>query len=355
VEPKTVERGTNPVESAAMRGASRRLLLLLLLPLLPVAVLAALALQNYVQELREPEYDPSVHQLVALERPGSGPRVLLLHGLAASNAYWERTIPLLPPSLHVLAPDLLGFGGSPKPRASYDLGTQIQALDQLLTHKEFLDGEPLVIVGHSLGSIVALAWAQAHPGRVRALVLVSLPYYPSREQAEAQLSRVSWMHRGMLTRNPALELLCYGIHGRDIPFLSELTGLPPDVASDGVEHTWMSLSGSLRNAILAVDVGALARNAPVPLTLLHGEQDQVVPAANVEALARKLPRTPELLEIPSAGHDLPLSHPERIVEQILRAIGNGSGAEARPDPAGRSDGAGQPESRPDDPPSPTSP
>lgn len=281
------------------------------------ALVGGLALQSYMKERSRPLYDPATQSLFAYERPGTGAKVLLLHGLASSHTIWMKTIEALPQDLHILAPDLLGFGESPKPQADYGVSTQLRAVDRLLEERDFLSREPILVVGHSLGSIVALAWATEHADLADQIVLLSLPYYRTREQAVEQLSRVSWMHRGMLTRNPFIKVLCYALHGRDIPYLGWLTGLPPAVAEAGLEHNWMSLSRSLRHAVLDTDVGSLVRATPEHLTLVHGSEDPVVPLSNLRALMRELPGPPQLVILEGAGHDLPLERPAQVAQQIV--------------------------------------
>ena len=79
---------------------------------------------------------------------GEGPPVLLLHGLGASSRYWETMVEASSGYAGV-APDLLGFGRSPKPSdASYDLACHVETLAPLLA-------PGAVVVGHSTGAILA--------------------------------------------------------------------------------------------------------------------------------------------------------------------------------------------------------
>jgi len=301
-----------------------------------LSVMSALALQNYWKDSRKPAFDRRRDVLYALERRGSsgapapgqtgigGPAdvrgaVLLLHGLAASHEIWDRTLAALPADVDVLVPDLLGFGDSPKPKATYDLDTQLSALDELLARGAFAPDRPLILLGHSMGSIVALAWADAHPDRVSQLVLASLPYYPSRADAERQLSATSWMRRGMITRNPAYQLLCYALHGRSVPFLGILTGWPREVAQDGLEHDWSSVRGSLEHIVLEPDVAGLVDRVQAPITLIHGRDDPVVPFEYLSDLVSKRARL-RLIAVEQGGHELPLSHPAKLAEAVAAAL-----------------------------------
>jgi pimeloyl-ACP methyl ester carboxylesterase len=101
---------------------------------------------------------------------GAGEPVLLLHGLADTGDSWMRILPGLARRYQVFAPDLLGCGGSEKPRVNYSLW----ALAVYMRH--FLDAvgvERADIVGHSLGAGLALHLFFQYPERVRRLVLLA--------------------------------------------------------------------------------------------------------------------------------------------------------------------------------------
>ncbi len=103
-------------------------------------------------------------------RPGA-PTLLLIHGAAASTAYWDLVVPSLASAFHVIRVDLLGHGRSASPAGGYDVPTQARrvgaALDKL--------GVSLVtVIGHSTGCTVATALAEQRPGAVAALALIDM-------------------------------------------------------------------------------------------------------------------------------------------------------------------------------------
>jgi pimeloyl-ACP methyl ester carboxylesterase len=101
---------------------------------------------------------------------GTGPLIVLLHGIAGSSETWSNIIPRLARTHTVIAPDLLGHGESAKPPGDYSLGAYANLIRDLL---EALDMPPATIVGHSLGGGVALQFAYQFPERCERLVLVS--------------------------------------------------------------------------------------------------------------------------------------------------------------------------------------
>jgi pimeloyl-ACP methyl ester carboxylesterase len=101
---------------------------------------------------------------------GSGPPVVLIHGMVNSSRHWQDVALRLAERHTVIAPDLIGHGDSATPRGDYSLGAHAAAIRDLLTAIG-IDGA--TIVGHSLGGGVAMQFFWQFPQRVERLVLVS--------------------------------------------------------------------------------------------------------------------------------------------------------------------------------------
>ena len=112
---------------------------------------------------------PARHGPVVASRAGAaGPPLVLLHGLAGSEAWWKRNLPALSRAFRVVALDLPGFGSShPNARLILDeVPSQVVALlDELRIERAH-------VIGHSMGGLVAAGLAAEHPERVDRLVLV---------------------------------------------------------------------------------------------------------------------------------------------------------------------------------------
>ena len=130
---------------------------------------------------------------VGYRMAGSGPALLLLHGIAGSSRAWKEVMPSLAESYTVIAPDMLGHGESAKPVGDYSLGAFASGMRDLLVA---LGIDRVSVIGQSFGGGVAMQLAYQHPEMVERLVLVNA----------GGLGRdVSWMLRAITL--PGAELV----------------------------------------------------------------------------------------------------------------------------------------------------
>jgi pimeloyl-ACP methyl ester carboxylesterase len=101
---------------------------------------------------------------------GSGPNVVLIHGMVNSSRHWQAVATRLAASYRVIAPDLIGHGDSATPRGDYSLGAHAASIRDLLAT---LGVERATIVGHSLGGGVAMQFFYQFPQLTERLVLIS--------------------------------------------------------------------------------------------------------------------------------------------------------------------------------------
>ena len=99
---------------------------------------------------------------------GTGPVVVLLHGLGGSSVNWAFNLAALSAKFRVIAPDQIGFGRSDKPLISYRVQTYVDFLDKFL---EGLNVERASLVGNSMGGWIAALYALKYPKRVERIVL----------------------------------------------------------------------------------------------------------------------------------------------------------------------------------------
>ncbi|MEO6468769.1 MAG: alpha/beta fold hydrolase [Acidimicrobiia bacterium] len=254
-----------------------------------------------------------------VRRWGHGPPVVLLHGLGASSRYWDTLAALQPPFL-ATAPDLLGFGRSPKPPdATYDIDGHAASVVPLITPGS-------VLVGHSTGALIAAAVAARHAELVRALVLVGMPAYDTEEAAQRALARLGWLARTTAENRPSARWICAAMC-RLRPLAEAaaplvIRDLPRSVARDAVMHTWPSYSRTLRNVVVEYRPVPDLIAAQRPITLLYGNRDPESSAEAVRRLRAALEHTGARAElrIIDGDHHLPIREPAAVIETISAAI-----------------------------------
>jgi pimeloyl-ACP methyl ester carboxylesterase len=259
-------------------------------------------------------------------RAGSGPVVVLIHGILGSRRSWEQLISLLVQDFTVIAPDLLGHGDSVKPRGDYTLGAHAGRLRDLLG---VLGVRRVTLVGHSLGGGVAMQFAWLFPERCERLVLVSsgglgrdinpilrAPTLPGAEWVLPVLS-APWLLRGgeLLTG----QLARFGL--RSGPDLEELWRGYVSLGDAGVRRAFLA---TIRTVVDpgGQTVSALERLpalAHIPTLLVWGARDHLIPVAHGEAAHRAIPGS-RLEVFEKAGHCPHLSDPSRFAALLREFV-----------------------------------
>ena len=147
-----------------------RRLLVIALVLLGASMTAPAAQTNAPVAKEIVVFGQKIHYVEA----GSGPTVILLHGLGGSSQVWQLNIPALAEKFHVIAPDQIGFGKSDKPLVNYRIRTYVDFLDQFCKQ---LNIQRASLVGNSMGGWIAAHFAATFPDRVEKLVLVDAGGY----------------------------------------------------------------------------------------------------------------------------------------------------------------------------------
>jgi pimeloyl-ACP methyl ester carboxylesterase len=260
----------------------------------------------------------------------AGPPVLLLHGLPSSGRFWGAEYDTLAAHARLVVPDLLGFGRSPRPTAGYGPDDHADAVAATL-HGVGADDEPALVVGHSVGALVALRLAVRHPRLVAGIVGFGAPIYRDYITARRQLA-----HLGPLTRLFGLdtrwaELACTWLCQRHRRAAARLAGhfrsdLPRALAADAVAHSWESFSETLTRVVLAAEARTWLDQTDTPIDLIVGGQDPLVDIAFLDELSHTHPRL-HLDVWSGAGHDLPLTDPgacrAAIEHQLTARTGRG--------------------------------
>ena len=267
--------------------------------------------------------------------PAPAPVLLLLHGLFDQRTTWDRVWPLLADRFRLIAPDLVGFGASSKPRLRqcppdqrYSLAMHAGHLAQLIGH---LGLEQVVLVGNSLGGGLALyLWCtqpQLRPG-ISGLALLDPACYP--QPLPGYVRQVAGWPGVLLDQRPLRWLafrlgLTRRLVGQTVRrCFADPDSIPPDAVDQavaqlcepGVSYAYRSAA---RNLLPPDWQGLLRcyREVSCPVLALWGEEDQVVPALFAGRLQTDIPHAVVRL-IPGCGHAPQLECPA-LVAEALRA------------------------------------
>jgi pimeloyl-ACP methyl ester carboxylesterase len=225
------------------------------------------------QWLRQP------YNLNVIDYGGTGPVVILLHGIASSSAHWDHLIPLLWQNYHCICIDLLGFGDSPKPQwAGYSMDEHVRMVRA--TIRKLRIKKPYALLGHSLGSLISVRYARHYSKEVSRLVLLSPPAYGPLDAIRnlAARRRTSFYMAAyrFIRSNQAFTTQNIRRFTRFLPQLSELT-------ID--EKTWVPFVKSLEQCIETQTLVEDLRHTSTPTDIFYGLLDEVVVPYNVKRLA----------------------------------------------------------------------
>jgi pimeloyl-ACP methyl ester carboxylesterase len=274
---------------------------------------------------------------VSYRTGGSGPALLLLHGITNSSETWERVAPRLAERFTVIAPDLLGHGESATPRGDYSLGAHASGARDVMTA---LGIERATVVGHSLGGGIAMQFAYQFPERCERLVLVA----SGGLGREVHLLLRAASLPGADYVLPALTSAGLLGVGRGVGGVLRRLQLAPSEDVQVLAHGFSSLDNAgSRQAFLhtvraVIDPGGqrvsaqdrLALAALLPTLIVWGERDTIIPIAHGveahEAIAGS-----RLEVFPNAGHMPHDADPERFVGLICEFCDETEAARLAPD------------------------
>jgi pimeloyl-ACP methyl ester carboxylesterase len=203
---------------------------------------------------------------------GSGQPVIFLHGIASSSKTWDTTLPLLQDlPVRCIAIDLLGFGSSPSPDwPEYNLHDHAKSVARTIV-KLRLKQKP-IIVGHSMGSLIATELAYSYPRLVKQLILCSVPLYGAEDFDDSGLNESKPSKR---LNNMYFSIYEKLIEKRDFTLqgAKQLEALSKDTDLELNENNWGSFTKSLKNAIIAQDTVGKLEKLQIKTQILYGTFD----------------------------------------------------------------------------------
>ncbi len=258
----------------------------------------------------------------AYRQAGSGPVIVLIHGITSDSSTWGEVMPGLAKQFTVIAPDLLGHGGSAKPTGDYSLGAHASLVRDILQE---LGHDRATFVGHSLGGGVAMQMAYQFPERCERLILVD----------SGGLGREVSLLLRAATLPGAEYVLPLLTHGRLLDagrFLGRAMGavglgpgtdlretarghatLADRVTREAFLRTVRSVIEPSGQRVDATDRLYLAERAP--MLFIWGQHDSLIPVSHAHSAHAHVP-TSRLEVFEDSGHFPQLDEPQRFVDVL---------------------------------------
>jgi pimeloyl-ACP methyl ester carboxylesterase len=272
-------------------------------------------------EISEHEFTLHGHRVRYLSA-GSGPPVLLIHGITSSADTWAAAMSGLAREHTVIAPDLLGHGSSAKPRGDYSLGAYATGVRDLLAA---LGHDRVSVVGHSLGGGVAMQFSYQFPERTQRLALVSsgglgrevnlLLRAAALPGAELVLPFLvpSWLGRAVDGAGWAGARLGLRVRTDLGEMVRGFLSLGDAEARAAFLHTLRAVVDPQGQRVSGRDRLYLAAN--LPTLLVWGERDPIIPVAHAHAAHAAMPGS-RLEVFAASGHFPHMDDTMRFVDVL---------------------------------------
>lgn len=270
------------------------------------------------------DFGPFVVDIWQARTPTGSPPILLIHGWGNSGAYWAGTAEKLAETTQVIVPDLPGTGRSMPVVGALNLYEQVSALTWLLDE---LALEKVYIVGHSMGSAMAILVTDARPNRVERLVLTSMCFFTDESQKQIHKTVMGITYLAMHFRPSWLA---------EVPFLARMAAsryfykIPndPELLRQGfLDYLHLDRETAIISAEDARDdtIPEAGARLQVPTLLIACRQDSVMPVANVDYTARVIPNC-QVRWIEACGHLPMIEKPDEylgLLKEFLDLGGEG--------------------------------
>ena len=258
----------------------------------------------------------------AFVQVGSGPALLLLHGLGCDHTTWTPVIDSLAKRYTVIAPDLLGHGSSDKPRADYSVGGYANGMRDLLT---VLGIDKTTVVGHSFGGGVAMQFAYQFPERTERMMLVASGGLGPEVTPGIRAITTPGFHQlmGLLTLPGVRHAGVAGLKvaaatgwrtTRDLGEVADIYDSFKDPHTRAAIRHVVRAVVDWRGQIVTMGDRAYLTDA-MPMAVVWGGDDKVIPVRHASNAATLAPKA-RVEVIPNAGHFPHKDHPERFVKIV---------------------------------------
>ncbi len=249
-----------------------------------------------------------VRDVLAYEERGAGEALVLVHGHPFNRSMWNPQIESLSRTYRVIAVDLPGFGDSPPRSEVMTMRAFAEAVVELLDH---IGVKRSIVIGLSMGGLVAMELGLGYPDRVSGLVLAATIADPVAEgEADIRTAKARLaLEFGMLPLAGQMIVALFGPNaGRDRALVLKLFEMMLSTPPAGA-------AAALRGRAERPDYSTLLRSLAVPTLVISGDHDEHSPEPVIQRLLDSLP-SPELVRCHDSGHLPNLEEPERFNDAV---------------------------------------
>lgn len=242
---------------------------------------------------------------------GSGPPLILVHGIGAARDTWRFLMPDLVPHFTVISYDLRGHGASPIPDGDFGLPELVADMEHLRQQVGFAQ---VHLAGHSLGGMIAPAYARAYPGRVLSLGLLSTAAFRGEEDRRKLFAVIEAMEQKGVAN--VLETLVHRW------YTDEFIAGKPDIVNRRLQQvieTDEAVFLRVFRLYAETEMSPWLHEINVPSLVLTGEHDGGCPPRLNRQIVEALPDA-ELVVLPELKHSLLLEAGETVARHLVNFI-----------------------------------
>lgn len=236
-----------------------------------------------------------------------GATLVCLHGFPFDHTIWDPLASLLQNNARLILPDLRGFGASPVTEDVYTMRLLAEDVVHLLDRLEI---DKVILVGHSMGGYVALAFAQAYPTRLSGLGLLA-----TQAAADSPERRQSRYKAAEAVARKGARVVASDMVNKLTPRQELLKPIRELI----LRANPTAIRGALNGMAERPDLTGELKNICVPAVVMVGADDQLLHKDRVETMAQMLPKA-WLVEIPHAGHMLMMEDPQAVAAHLRQLI-----------------------------------
>jgi pimeloyl-ACP methyl ester carboxylesterase len=255
--------------------------------------------------------------------PQANPPVLLIHGFGASIGHWEHNLEFLAEHHTVYALDLIGFGASRKPPIDYTIDLWVE---QVYDFWQTSIGVPTILVGNSIGALVALVAAAKYPAIATTTIMISLPDLSAEQEMIPRPIQplVNGIKR-LIASDPLLRTLFQIVSQPKVARKwAQIAYANPDRVTDELLDLFLTPAqeAEAAKAFVKIIQGMISSNfspnlrrllpqIEMPMLLIWGCQDRMIPPGIADTLVELNPHL-KLVNLEAAGHCAHHEQPEEV-------------------------------------------